>query len=45
MPTIVERTRAAHPYEVPGIIAIPIIAANPDYAAWIREHTDGDSAG
>lgn len=39
VPAIVERTRAAHPYEVPGVVALPIIAANPDYAAWIREST------
>jgi periplasmic divalent cation tolerance protein len=39
LPAIVERTRAAHPYEVPGVVALPIIAANPDYAAWIRDNT------
>lgn len=36
---IVERTRATHPYEVPSVVALPIIAANPDYATWVREHT------
>ena len=36
---IVERVRAEHPYEVPGVVALPIIAANPDYARWIRDET------
>lgn len=39
VPAIVERTRAEHPYEVPGVVAVPIVAANPDYAQWIRDHT------
>jgi len=36
---IIERVRAEHPYEVPGVVALPIIAANPDYARWIRDQT------
>lgn len=36
---IIDRTRAEHPYEVPGIVALPIIAANPAYAQWIRDET------
>jgi len=36
---IIERVRAEHPYEVPGVVALPIIAANPDYARWIRDET------
>lgn len=39
IPQIIARARAVHPYEVPSVVAIPIIAANPDYAAWIRDHT------
>lgn len=39
VPEIIDRTRAVHPYEVPSVVAVPIIAANPDYAAWIRDHT------
>ena len=38
---IVERVKAQHPYEVPGISARPIIAGNPDYLRWIRDETDG----
>ena len=28
--------RALHPYEVPEIIALPVIAGAPDYLAWLR---------
>ena len=38
---IVERVKAQHPYEVPGISARPIIAGNPEYLSWIRDETDG----
>jgi len=29
--------RADHPYECPQIVALPIIAANADYLAWMTE--------
>ena len=41
MERIVERMKARHPYEVPGISARPIIAGNPEYLGWIRDETDG----
>jgi periplasmic divalent cation tolerance protein len=36
---IVARVKAAHPYEVPGVSARPIIDGNPDYLRWIRDQT------
>lgn len=36
---VVELVKKTHSYEVPEIIAIPIIAGNPDYLKWIREET------
>lgn len=36
---ITERTRRLHPYEVPSVIAFPILAGNPDYIAWILAQT------
>jgi periplasmic divalent cation tolerance protein len=36
---VIRRVREEHPYEVPGVVALPIVAANPDYARWIREET------
>ena len=38
---IVEASRERHPYEVPHVVAMPIIDANPDYARWVIESTGG----
>ena len=35
---VVER----HPYDVPNVTALPIIAGNPDYLDWIRTETRAD---
>ena len=32
---VVER----HPYDVPNVTALPIVAGNPDYLDWIRRET------
>lgn len=39
VPAIVERTNAEHPYDVPCVIALPIVQANAAYLAWIAEST------
>lgn len=31
------RIRELHPYEVPEIVAVPILQGNPDYLRWIEE--------
>ena len=31
------RLRALHPYEVPEIVAVPLVAGSAPYLAWIRE--------
>ncbi|MGQ9502377.1 MAG: divalent-cation tolerance protein CutA [Anaerolineae bacterium] len=36
---IVPTVRALHPYEVPEIIALPILIGSADYLAWIDEST------
>ena len=36
---IVERTNRDHPYEVPCVIATPIVAGNPSYFQWVRDET------
>lgn len=33
--------RALHPYDVPEIIAIPIVEGHPPYLAWITDATSG----
>ena len=32
-----KRLRELHSYDVPEIVAIPVSAASPDYAAWVAE--------
>jgi periplasmic divalent cation tolerance protein len=39
---IVDFVRARHPYEVPNATALPIVAGNPDYLAWVRSETVND---
>jgi len=39
MPRLIERVKEIHPYTVPEIIALPIIAGNPEYLAWMEEST------
>ena len=36
------RIKELHSYEVPEVIAMPIMVGNPDYLAWINESTVGD---
>jgi periplasmic divalent cation tolerance protein len=36
---IVRRTDAAHPYDVPCVIALPILAGNPAYLRWLAQET------
>jgi len=40
---IVEATKEHHPYEVPHVIALPIVGANPDYERWIIDSTEGSA--
>jgi periplasmic divalent cation tolerance protein len=35
LPEIIELVKSAHSYEVPEIIALPIIGGNEDYLRWI----------
>ena len=39
-----ERLKALHPYTVPELVALPIGAALPAYAAWVVEETAGADA-
>jgi periplasmic divalent cation tolerance protein len=36
---IQERVRKLHSYELPEVIAVPILASSPDFLAWIKENT------
>ena len=39
VPAIVERTAELHPYEVPCVIALPLLGGNPAYLRWIEAET------
>ena len=36
---IVERTRELHPYDVPCVIALPLVDGNPAYLDWLAAET------
>ncbi|WBC17777.1 divalent-cation tolerance protein CutA [Micromonospora sp. WMMA1998] len=36
---LVDQLRVNHPYEVPEILVSREDSGNPDYTAWVREHT------
>ena len=40
VPVTVERVKASHPYEVPGISSRPIIGGKLDYLEWIAAETE-----
>jgi periplasmic divalent cation tolerance protein len=39
VPAIVARTAELHPYDVPCVIALPLVDGNPAYLRWIAEET------
>lgn len=39
VPEVVARTRELHPYDVPCVIALPLVGGNPDYLRWLAEET------
>jgi periplasmic divalent cation tolerance protein len=36
---IVERAHDEHPYDVPCVLALPIVGGNPAYQEWVRRET------
>jgi periplasmic divalent cation tolerance protein len=40
-PEVVSAVKSIHSYEVPEIIALPIVEGNPDYLTWLKEETGG----
>jgi periplasmic divalent cation tolerance protein len=39
VPAIVERADREHSYDVPCVIALPVIAGNPAYIKWVLDET------
>jgi periplasmic divalent cation tolerance protein len=42
---LIERLRAEHSYDTPEIVAVPIVAGNPDYLDWIAAETTPAASG
>lgn len=40
LPALEARIRELHPYEVPEIIAVPILQTDPKYLEWIQEELE-----
>jgi len=38
---LMETIKGAHPFEVPEIIALPVVAGNTDYLDWVKESVQG----
>jgi periplasmic divalent cation tolerance protein len=39
VPEIVTRTAELHPYDVPCVIALPLVGGNPAYLQWVVDET------
>lgn len=39
-PALQQALRAAHPYQLPAIVALPCSDALPEFAAWVQEETE-----
>jgi periplasmic divalent cation tolerance protein len=39
VPEVVARTAELHPYDVPCVIALPLVGGNPDYLDWVVRET------
>jgi uncharacterized protein involved in tolerance to divalent cations len=37
-----DRVLAEHPYDTPEVLAVPVVAVDARYAAWLRASVDGD---
>lgn len=40
---LTRRLRALHPYDLPCVVALPIVGGNPDFLAWIATETSAQS--
>lgn len=41
MPALTARVGALHPYTLPEVIAVPVVAGSDPYLAWVRAETGG----
>lgn len=40
VPRIIERANIEHPYDVPCVVALPVLRGNPAYIQWVLSETD-----
>jgi periplasmic divalent cation tolerance protein len=45
VPEIVARAAELHPYDVPCVIALPLVGGSPDYLGWLAAETRSPSHG
>ena len=45
LPSLQQRILELHPYDVPEIVALPILGGNPAYLQWIRDEVSAEPAG
>ena len=41
LPEVIEVVRETHSYDVPEVIALPVVGGNEDYLRWVVDETDG----
>lgn len=41
LPAVVKRVKALHSYEVPEVVALPVVGGNPAYLAWVASSVRG----
>lgn len=39
VPELVERVKTLHSYDVPCVLALPVVGGNPDYIGWVLAET------
>ncbi len=44
LPELIEKVRSIHSYDCPCVVALPILAGNPDYLEWIHTETAARSS-
>ena len=42
LPAFLKRVQALHPYDVPEILALPLVGGNPAYLSWLADAAKGD---
>lgn len=42
VPRLTERVREMHPYDLPCVIAMPLVAGDAEYAEWVAQETLGE---